>query len=48
VLSSNLRTGLGFLAKCSFLEDLKKIYTEGMKNLLATKRNLASFGIIAA
>jgi len=31
VLTSNLKTCSGFLAKCSFLEDLKKIYTEGKK-----------------
>jgi len=37
--------GLGFLAKCSVLEDLKKIYIEGIKNLLAIEQNLANLGI---
>jgi len=27
IKSSDLRMGLGFLAKCSFLEDLKKKFT---------------------
>jgi len=43
--SNNLKMGSRYLAKCSFLEDLKKIYTISMKILLAIEQNLANFWI---